>query len=393
MLSTTAKRVLFVGHDAARTGAPLLLLQFLRWLAANSSVQFELLLRNGGELVPEYSQIASTYVLNYSGTGLRVVELLVRARARLRFGSSIGGLLRRRYPLQTFPVIYSNTVANGEIVDFFGKRGHRIICHAHEMKYGIARWGGETAKESSAYVHSFIAASQAVKRDLTEMWGLAENKIEVIHSFGRPYELSLGSQQECRTRIRAKLKIPDADVVVGMCGTVDWRKGADLFPLLARAIKTRVGTRPYRFIWIGSRANAPEHLQLVYDIERLGLNHDTTIIGEVRNAHEYLAALDIFALTSREDPCPLVMLEAAALALPIVCFGQSGGAPDFVGRDAGKVVPYLDVAAMADAVLELGADPETRKSLGSMGKSRVASGFSIQSQAPKILEVIERQLS
>jgi glycosyltransferase involved in cell wall biosynthesis len=388
-----SKRVLFVGHDASRTGAPLLLLQFLRWLTINSRLRFEILLSKGGDLVPEYSLIARTHVLNGSVPRSHIFNLIRRVRTKLRLGPSRERLLRRRYSVQAFPVIYSNTVANGELVGLFGRHGHRVICHAHEMKFGIACWGGEAAKESSTYVQSFIAASQAVKRDLKTTWDLSDDKIEVIQSFSQPCSLNTTTQQQCRSRIRAMLQITDATVVVGMCGTADWRKGADLFPILAKIVKARAGERPYRFVWIGSRATIPEHLQLACDVERLGLDNDVVILGEVRDAQEYMAAFDIFTLTSREDPCPLVMLEAAALGLPIVCFAQSGGAPDFVGEDAGKVVPYMDVAAMADAVLELGADPTARYSLGKKGSHRVASEFTVHSQAPKLLAVIERNLA
>ena len=48
-----------------------------------------------------------------------------------------------------------------------------------------------------------------------------------------------------------------------------------------------------------------------------------------------------------EDPFPLVMLEAAALATPTVCFLGNGGAPEFVEEDAGICVPSGNVEALA----------------------------------------------
>ena len=63
-------------------------------------------------------------------------------------------------------------------------------------------------------------------------------------------------------------------------------------------------------------------------------------------------AADLLALTSREDPCPLVNMEAMESGLPVVAFDGAGGAPEVLG-DAGVCVPYLDVAAMAAAVREL----------------------------------------
>jgi len=48
------KKVLFIGHDASRTGAPLLLLELIKWLTSNSSVKPSVLLKQGGELEAEY---------------------------------------------------------------------------------------------------------------------------------------------------------------------------------------------------------------------------------------------------------------------------------------------------------------------------------------------------
>jgi len=51
-------KVLCVGHDATRTGAPILFLTLLRWFKENTPLQLEILLKNGGVLEPEYARVA-----------------------------------------------------------------------------------------------------------------------------------------------------------------------------------------------------------------------------------------------------------------------------------------------------------------------------------------------
>ncbi len=109
----------------------------------------------------------------------------------------------------------------------------------------------------------------------------------------------------------------------------------------------------------------------------------------VQDPSDVYAAMDIFALTSREDPFPLVMLEAANYELPIVCFAQSGGGPEFVADDAGLIAPYLDVDRFADNVLLLTENAELRARLGSKGEQRVREHYSIDVQAPKLQNVID----
>jgi glycosyltransferase involved in cell wall biosynthesis len=72
----------------------------------------------------------------------------------------------------------------------------------------------------------------------------------------------------------------------------------------------------------------------------------------------------IFALTSREDPYPLVVLEAGLSGVPVVCFQGAGGAPELVEADGGVVVPYLDIELMADSIAWLADDPVARQQRG-----------------------------
>jgi glycosyltransferase involved in cell wall biosynthesis len=102
--------------------------------------------------------------------------------------------------------------------------------------------------------------------------------------------------------------------------------------------------------------------------------------------------MDALALTSREDPFPLVMLEAAAHGVPTVCFADSGGGVEFVGSDAGLVAPYLDVAGFAEGILKLHERPVLREALGEAAARRVRARFSTSSQAPKLLASISRCL-
>ena len=68
------KKVLFIGHDASRTGAPLLLLHLMRWLKRNGAIQFEMLLLQGGPLEADYAALAPLTVLEEERIGLRTVR-------------------------------------------------------------------------------------------------------------------------------------------------------------------------------------------------------------------------------------------------------------------------------------------------------------------------------
>ena len=107
---------------------------------------------------------------------------------------------------------------------------------------------------------------------------------------------------------------------------------------------------------------------------------------------QLFAAMDVFALTSREDPFPLVMLEAAAAGVPLVCFAGGGGAPEFAHPDAGRVAAYLDVAGMAAAVSDLLEREEERQRMGQIAAERVRKRHTVDQAGPVLVDVIRRSL-
>jgi glycosyltransferase involved in cell wall biosynthesis len=81
---------------------------------------------------------------------------------------------------------------------------------------------------------------------------------------------------------------------------------------------------------------------------------------------------DALVLISRLDDLALVYLAAAARGIPLVCFEGNELAEVVGDGEGGFVVPYLDVAAVADRLAELEADPRLRSRLGRGAVERVA---------------------
>ena len=167
-----------------------------------------------------------------------------------------------------------------------------------------------------------------------------------------------------------------------MCGFPQWRKGADLFVQLAMYVKRYLGSAKCHFVWLGG--DSTSHLEYLYDAAQLGLQDIFHFIPTVPNPEAYFRAFDLFSLTSREEPFSVAMLQAAACGLPIVCFAGAGGALELVENDAGIVVPYLDVSAMAKACIDLLMDPNRRRQLGHKARAKVESRYLLAWQGPKL---------
>ncbi len=381
---TTDRRVLFISHDASRTGAPILLLHLLGWLKTNSNLGFEILLAEDGELRPQFEAIAPVSVAGCWRPGWMPGDLAARARRRQ---------LLARLKATEWSAIYANTIANGDVLDALDAGRSPVICHVHELETMIRFYGVANFDAVKRQTRQFIACSDAVKRTLVARHQIDPGAIEVIHEFipSRPDTVEVSAQS--RDRIRYELGIPAGALVDGGSGTTDWRKGPDLFIQLARTVRQQRAALPVHFVWIGGAPPGTYRFEgLQHDVRAIQMEDQLHFIGPRPDALACFAAFDLFALVSREDPYPLVCLEAASLHKPIVCFDGAGGEPEFVEEGCGFVVPYLDIEAMANRVLALLESDSLRSACGDRAAEKLRARHDLTMAAPRILSIIERQI-
>lgn len=386
----TASKILFIGHDAGRTGAPFVLLHFLKWLKSNTDISFEILLRQGGALEPEFCKLAPTYRLNgwHPQFSLKGMARKVWPQGKSWAKPARMGQLRSR---GDWGLVYSNTITNGAILAELQGCGCPMISHVHELDYWIERCGPENLEQVKKACAHYIAVADAVKTNLVRNHGISETQITVAYEFvssEAPKTLGIPPAE-----IRAKLGIPPDAFLLGGSGAEFWRKGRDLAAHLLRALQRGESGREFHFVWVGSKGNKLENHELWHDLKQAGVAARYHETGEVTNPTDYFAALDAFVLLSREDPFPLVCLEAACVGKPILCFAGAGGMPEFVSTDAGFVAPYLDIAVMAEKIILLSKSPELQATLGQCAANRVRTRHLVNNTAPQLLTVIEKFMS
>jgi glycosyltransferase involved in cell wall biosynthesis len=381
----TTSEILFVSHDASRTGAPMALLHFLRWFKKNANRPFSILLGAGGELVPEFETLADTWSVDNSPWRRDAVltrGLFAAGLGKLASRAEAAGVQRfaaRRSPA----LIYANSIASSRALEMLAPRAP-ILTHVHELNFHFRIMVSPGLPFLLSQTRQFIACSNAVSDNLILGHGVPKARVEVVHE---SIPVNETRAERSRGQIYQELQIPDEVNLVVAGGTTIWRKGPDLFIHLARAV-LRHCSNAY-FLWVGG-GTPSELAQLEHDVRLAGLAQKVRFIGAVAKPADYLSAADVFILTSREDPYPLISLEAAALEKPIVCFEAAGGTPEFVEEDCGYVVPYLDITEMANRVVFLLNSPERRVSMGKAAREKVAQRHDISLAAPLINGIIER---
>lgn len=381
--------MLFISHYSGRNGAPLFLLRLMKWIKTHTNLEINVLLRSSGELQSEFEAVGSVFLApRLAGI---VSGILRRTCGEAMVKKMEGEILRRRVRGLNPSLIYSNTITNTREIAALAALKIPILCHVHEMEYWIRHeLGLEKAIAAVPLIDRFIAAGGWVKDYLINGLGVGADIIEVIHPFPCLSTERPAAASEMRGDARRELGMDNNTFVIGGCGTVDWRKGADLFLSVARRVSQMAAGGSAQFVWVGGPTSGKFYEQLQYDVTRSGLGNVVSFVGPCSSAEKYYAMMDVFMLPSREDPYPLVMLEAASYGLPILCFEGSGGAGEFVGDDAGICVPYLDTNAMAEAVLRLRDAPEVRARLGAAGKERVRERHDPDTQCAAIFGAMAR---
>jgi glycosyltransferase involved in cell wall biosynthesis len=116
-------------------------------------------------------------------------------------------------------------------------------------------------------------------------------------------------------------------------------------------------------------------------------------LDEAQLAQRYVDA-DVFALVSRQETWGVVVNEAAASGLPLVLSERVGAAYDLLRHgENGFLVPADDVAASAEALRKLAADPDLRRRMGARSRELVASwGYdaSVESFVEAVREAASR---
>ena len=312
-MNKKSKSIFFVGHEAYRTGAPLLLLSLVKWIDENLDYRIYIFLITGGPLIEEYKKFG---------------KVIIFERPR-RFGRFIQDFKFRILLTKEKPeFVYFNTVVSLKF--FYRFRSHlssfRKVLHIHEMPFSITQLIGKDPDFKDFF--KILVVNQAISNYLE---GLDKKENEVMLTPEYIDAKQLGP-------LCSEILSRDRKTILGV-GVTSWRKGFDYF-LQTAAICKRIYPGEFYFVWVGPSEKEIRD-KIEYEVQLLGLTGEFTLIGESKDVKRYYSQADLFFLTSREDPYPLVMLEAAFFKIPVLYFAQTGGAEEFFNFKPFEI-PYGD---------------------------------------------------
>lgn len=376
---TRPLEVAFASHDAHPHGAQYCLLTLAEWMKAAGLVSPRFILAGSGPLVDDFARLGPVLRLD------KIPQPSEDGNARVQRLMSI-------FCGPHLSAVYINSAAAGHVCRWTKSLRVPHIVHVHELEESLKRWVGlDKMSAIRDCANLVIAASDPVADNLRGKHGIAKEKLRTIPESIRCTGIRAARPAEKR-RCRSWLGLSTEGPLVLGCGTTDWRKGPDLFIEVA-AIVRREYRRPVHFVWVGGQTRADEIPELQRRTVRMQLSDTVRFLGPVATPLPYMMASDLFLLPSREDPFPLVCLEAADCGLPTVCFARAGGIPDFVGATCGAVVPYLNVRRMAREVLSFLNDDAKRRQRGRNARVKVRAQFDVSVKGREIYDAMRAACS
>jgi len=209
--------------------------------------------------------------------------------------------------------------------------------------------------------------------------GYRSSRVTTIHN-----GIQLGKVITRRSpeEMQRELGVNGATIVIGTAGRLAPVKGHDTFLRAARLILDREPGA--RFVIAG---DGPLEHDLKALASRLGIDGACRFPGARRDIHDVMSAMDIFVLPSLNEGLPMAVLEAMALAKPVVV-SRVGGLPEVIQQGkSGLLVPPGDVDALAAACLAVASDRDWAARMATEAKRTVEEEFSHERNGEALVDV------
>ena len=375
----TKPRLVFVSHEASRTGAPAIILQLLKLYSESGDFECFSILDTGGERLTEFEALSHTHVMSRFRYDPNFPEEDAQRELAQLFNPE--GLFKFNAPVCALV----NSAESVRIARHLKGMGIPVISLIHEIAaYYPARIFAEFGRLSE----KVIFPSEFVRDAAQTFSDIEKEKMHVRGQGLLTDGFGSAERSQCRAMLRDDLGIEEDATVVLNVGTMDLRKGGDLFVDTARLVLAQLPEdAPVYFIWYGMpdpNLSYPQELIALHDLgRRVRFMPATTEIERV------FMGGDVFLLTARADPFPCVIHEALACGLPVIAFHNGGGAPELIGDDCGQVVDFMDLKGMSDAILQYLNNPDLRETHAANAKAKIAKSWDYYSYHCDLYSLIQ----
>lgn len=273
------------------------------------------------------------------------------------------------------------------LLAWLARRLRADLIHTHLST--AALWGSVAGKlahiPTVASVHAlnrktcFLFAdliatcSEGVRQHLLDQ-GVAPERVQVLYNGVYPEHFE-GLPRPAQ--VRRELQIPPGAPVIGAVAHLSRKKGQEYLLRAAALLRERWPDLVCLLVGEGLERTALTRLT-----ERLGLGDAARFLGYRHDAPRIMQAMDVVVLPSvAKEGLGVCLIEAAFLGKPVVGSDAPGIREVLVDGDTGLLAPVADAERLAAKIAWLLADPVRAARMGSRGRDRARSLFTVEAMA------------
>lgn len=241
-----------------------------------------------------------------------------------------------------------------------------VFASEHSTYYDKSAGAKFIDRHLAPNCRSIVAVSKTVADYTAGASGIPADKFTVIPNGVDTTEFA----PRDKAAARAALNIPASAPVIGSVGRLSPEKN---FEALLQGFKGLLTEFPEAVCLLAG--DGPERARLASVAESVGGDR-IRLLGEMPDARDVYAAMDVFALPSLREGFGLVAVEAMAMGLPVVVNALPAPAEIVEDGAQGFVRNIGEPASFFDAVATLLRDADLRRRMGEAGRRRVEEAYS-----------------
>lgn len=244
-----------------------------------------------------------------------------------------------------------------------------VICTAHTLWEG-ARWREMAYRLTDPLCDLTTQVSQAGLARYVRIGAVPARKIRFIPNGVDTNRFS--PDRKARAYVRRSLGLTTEFAWLAVGRLEQAKDYANMLRAFARVQRMRPDSR---LLIVGQGSLRAETERLAAE---LGVGETVHFLGIRKDIPELMNAADAYVMSSAWEGMPMVLLEAAAVGLPVVATDVGGNGEVVRDGKTGFIVPPRDPEALADAMVRMMAlPPDARAAMGQAARAYVEAHYAL----------------
>jgi glycosyltransferase involved in cell wall biosynthesis len=237
-------------------------------------------------------------------------------------------------------------------------------------------------------VDLFITASDAASKKLKEVLVLPAYQVNAVHN-----GIKLRPYSKAKSHIKNFFGLSDFNgVLLGVVALLVPRKGHIFLLRAILKLLTEGRLISSEFIFLIEGDGSSKKI-LIEFVKKNNLTKVVKFLPHQENIFDMMSLVDVLVLPSiKEEDFPNVILEAMALAKPIIATKIAGIPEQVIDKYNGYLVEPKDVEKLACAIENIVKNPYKRIKMGSLGFARFNENFTASKALTNYLNLYEELL-